>query len=159
MQRYWGRPTTQTARGEARRATSTNTEVKLTDPCVNMIASWLSPSCVGPSAGVVMSFVLSYGSRSHAVMQYLAGTFREKGESYKTASCRYSCLAVKAPLSSPLAPLCTRHHTHEGGTDEEVLFWSWVGSHSSLISSMSSRHLTVKRLKSVGGATFTSTEA
>ena len=25
------------------------------------------------------------------------------GESYKTASCRYSCLAVKAPRSSPLA--------------------------------------------------------
>ena len=83
MQRYWGRPTTQTARGEARRASSTNTEVKLTDPCVNMIASWLSPSCVGSSAGVVMSFVLSYGSRSHAVMQYLAGTFREKASHTK----------------------------------------------------------------------------
>ena len=97
---------------------------------------------------------------SRAVVENLSILqFIPKGESYKTTSCRYSCLAVKAPLSSPLAPLCTRHHTHEGGTDEEVLFWSWVGSHSSLISSMSSRHLTVKRLKSVGGATFTSTEA
>ena len=41
---------------------------------------------------------------SRAVVENLSILqFIPKGESYKTTSCRYSCLAVKAPLSSPLA--------------------------------------------------------